>query len=66
MSGESSKDRKSRSNPGPETSNPFDILGIERSMDLSNPLVKEGEAKASSQFWELTADEPPSILPGRI
>ena len=56
MSGESSNERKKRSNPGPETSDPFKILGIDRSIDLSNPLVKESKAKASSKKPRLAND----------
>ncbi len=56
MSGVSSRDRKKRPNPGPETSDPFKILGIDRSIDLSNPLVKESKAKASSKKPRLPND----------
>jgi len=56
VSGESSKDRKKRSNPGPETNDPFEILGVDRSIDLSNPLVKESKAKASSKKPRLAND----------
>ena len=56
MSGESSKDRKKRSNPGPETNDPFEILGVDRSIDLSNPLVKESKARASSKKPRLAND----------
>jgi len=56
VSGESSKEQKKRSNPGTETSDPFEILGIDRSIDLSNPLVKESKAKASSKKPRLAND----------
>jgi len=56
VSGESSNERKKRSNPGPETSDPFKILGIDRSIDLSNPLVKESKANASSNKPRLAND----------
>lgn len=49
MTGEGSKDRKKHSNPGPDTDDPFEILGVDRSVDLSNPLVKGNKAKASSK-----------------
>ena len=56
MSDESPKERKKRSNPGPETSDPFEILGIDRSIDLSNPLVKDSKARASSKKPRLAND----------
>jgi len=56
VSGESSKDGKKRANPGPETNDPFKILGVDRSVDLSNPLVKESKARASSKKPRLGND----------
>lgn len=56
MSGESSRDRKKRSNPGPETNDPFEILGVDRSVDLSNPLVKGSKARATSKKPHLAND----------
>jgi hypothetical protein len=47
MSRAASKDRKKVPNPGPETDDPFEILGVDRSIDLSNPLVKEYKRKES-------------------
>jgi hypothetical protein len=49
VSGEESKDRKKHSNPGPQTNDPFKILGIDRSIDLSNPLVKDYKSKPSKK-----------------
>jgi len=49
VSDEESKVRKKHSNPGPDTNDPFKILGVDRTVDLSNPLVKEYKSKASKK-----------------
>ncbi|HYY47109.1 MAG TPA: hypothetical protein VFA17_00315 [Thermoplasmata archaeon] len=49
MSPRSTKDRKKPANPGSDTDDPFEILGVDRSIDLSNPLVKGNKTKASKK-----------------